>query len=189
MAKNMAVYGIYPNRIMVEKAVAELKDAGFRHTDISVLLPADENFKEFTAVEESQAQEGIGLGGGAGAVIGSTLGWLMGIGTIAVPGIGPFIAAGPIMTALAGAGAGGLFGGVTGAMIGVGIPEYEAKHYEHRLKEGATLLSVHADDRDWKNKAKDILQRTGAEDIEVKEESSADHGASNAPSTRGRGSN
>lgn len=175
MAKNIAVYGIYPNRKMVEKAVEELRDAGFRHADISMLFAADENTKELTVEEESQVREKASRGGGTGAVIGSTLGLLTGIGTIAIPGIGPFIAAGPIMTVLAGAGAGGLFGGITGALVGVDIPEYEAKHYERRLKEGGILLSVHADDRDWKNKGKDILKKTGAEDIEAKPESSVDH--------------
>ena len=175
MTKNRAVYGIYPDRIMVEKAVEELKDAGFRHTDISVLFHADKNTKELTVEEEFQAREGITMGGGAGALIGSVLGGLLGVGTIAIPGIGPFIAAGPIMSALAGAGAGGLFGGITGAMIGVGIPDYVAKHYEHRLKEGGILLSVHAHDRHSKNKGKAILERTGAEDIETKPEPSADH--------------
>ncbi len=149
MAKDIAVYGIYPNRMMVERAVEELTDAGFRHADISVLFPADENTKELTVEEESLVQERAG--------------------------IGPFIAAGPIMAALAGAGAGGLFGGVTGALIGAGIPEYEAKHYERRLKEGWILLSVHADDRVWKNKGKDILEQTGAEDIKAKAEPHVDH--------------
>jgi hypothetical protein len=167
MSKNIAVYGIYPNQKMVEKAVEELNDAGFRHADISVLLPADENTRELTVEEESEVRKKATTGGEAGAVVGSTLGLLTGIGTIAIPGIGPFIAAGPIMTALAGAIAGGLFGGITGALIGVEISEDEAKHYEHRLKEGGILLSVHVDDRDWKNKGKDILERTGAEDIKA----------------------
>ncbi|MFO7812863.1 MAG: quinol:electron acceptor oxidoreductase subunit ActD [Pelovirga sp.] len=175
MAKDIAVYGIYPNRMMVERAVEELTDAGFRHADISVLFPADENTKELTVEEESLVQERAATGGRTGAAIGSTLGLLAGIGTIAIPGIGPFIAAGPIMAALAGAGAGGLFGGVTGALIGAGIPEYEAKHYERRLKEGWILLSVHADDRVWKNKGKDILEQTGAEDIKAKAEPHVDH--------------
>jgi len=186
MAKNIAVYGIYPNRKMVEKTVEELEDAGFRHADISVLLPADENTKEFTVEEESRVREKATTVGEIGAVVGSTLGLLTGIGTIAIPGIGPFIAAGPILAALAGAGAGGLFGGVTGALIGVGISEEEAKHYEHRLKEGWILLSVHADDRDWKNKGKDILERTGAEDIKAKADSHVGHEVSSAPSVRGR---
>lgn len=173
MAKNIAVYGIYPNRLMVEKAVAELKDAGFRHTDISVLFPADGDTKEFAVEKETKAPEGAATGAGTGAVVGGTLGWLVGIGTLAIPGLGPFIAAGPIMAALAGAGAGGLVGGIAGALIGMGIPEYEAKRYEGSIKKGGILLSVHADDSDWKNKGKDIMERTGAEDIGSKGEFNA----------------
>lgn len=175
MAKNIAVYGIYPNRLMVEKAVEELKDAGFRHTDISVLFPAGGGTKEFAVKKGTKAPEGASKGAGTGAVIGGTLGWLVGIGTLAIPGFGPFIAAGPIVAALAGAGAGGVVGGIAGALIGMGIPEYEAKRYEGRIKKGGILLSVHADDRDWKNKGKDILEHTGAEDIGAKGESNSDN--------------
>lgn len=183
MAKNIAVYGIYPNRSMVEKAVEELKDAGFRHTDISVLFPAggDTDTKEFAIEKETKAPEGAATGAGTGAVVGGSLGWLVGIGALAIPGLGPFIAAGPIMAALAGAGAGGLVGGISGALIGMGIPEYEANRYEGRIKKGGILLSVHADDREWKNKGKDILERTGAEDIGSKGQSTADHDKSDRP--------
>jgi len=183
MAKNIAVYGIYPNRPMVEKAVEELKDAGFRNTDISVLFPASGGTKEFPesggtkefAIEkETKAPEGAATGAGTGAVVGGSLGWLVGIGLLAIPGLGPFIAAGPIMAALAGVGAGGLVGGIAGALVGMGIPEYEANRYEGHIKAGGILLSVHADDRDWKNKGKDILERTGAKDIGYKGESGAD---------------
>jgi hypothetical protein len=164
-SKNIAVYGIYPNRPMVEKAVEELKDAGFRNADISVLFPESGGTKEFAIEKETKAPEGAASGAGTGAVIGGALGWLMGIGLLVIPGIGPFIAAGPIMVALAGAGAAGLVGGIAGALIGMGIPEYEANRYEGRIKKGGILLSIHTDDRDWKNKGKDILKRTGAEDI------------------------
>ena len=154
MAKNIAVYGIYRTRTMVERAVEELKDAGFRNTDISVLFPEGGGTKEFAIEKETKAPEGAATGAGTGAVVGGALGWLMGIGLLAIPGLGPFIAAGPIMAALAGVGAGGLAGGIAGALIGMGIPEYEANRYEGRIKEGGILLSVHADDRDWKNKGK-----------------------------------
>lgn len=164
MAKNIAVYGIYPNRSMVEKAVEELKDAGFRHTDVSVMFPAGEETEEFAVEKETKAPQGATTGAGTGAMVGGGLGWLVGIGTLTIPGIGPFIAAGPIMAAI-GAGTGSLAGGIAGALIGMGIPEYEANHYEGRIKKGEILLSVHADDSDWKNKGKDILERTGAEDI------------------------
>jgi len=175
ISKNIAVYGIYPNRQLVEKAVAELKVAGFRNTDISVLFPESGGTKDFAVEKETKAPEGAVTGAGTGAVIGGALGWLTGIGLLAIPGVGPFIAAGPIMAAIAGVGAGGLVGGIAGALIGMGIPEYEANLYEGRIKKGGILLSLHADDSDWKNKGKDILKHTGAEDIGVKGESKADY--------------
>ncbi len=180
-AKNIAVYGIYQNRIMVETAVDEFKEAGFRSADISVLFPENVGNKDFAIEKETKAPEGTATGAGSGAVIGGALGWLAGIGLISIPGIGPFIAAGPIVAALAGIGAGGLVGGITGALIGMGIPEYEANRYEGRIKDGGILLSVHADDRDWKNKAKVILERTGADDIAYKAEASADYDISDKP--------
>ena len=182
-SKNIAVYGIYRTRPMAEKAVEELKHAGFRNADISVLFPDSGGTKEFAIEKETKAPEGAATGAGAGAVIGGTLGWLTGIGLLAIPGIGPFIAAGPIMAALAGIGAGGMVGGIAGALIGMGIPEYEANRYEGRINEGGILLSIHADDREWKEKGKDILKRTGAEDIGVKGESKADYDVSDRPGT------
>src|SRR5664279_2489704 len=183
MAKNIAVYGIYLNRPMVERAVDALKEAGFRNADISVLLPESGGTKEFAVEKETKAPEGAATGAASGAVIGGALGWLVGIGLLAIPGVGPFIAAGPIMAALAGVGAGGLAGGIAGALIGMGIPEYEANRYEGRIKEGGILLSVHADDKDWKDKGKEILKRTGAEDIGSKGESGADDDKSDRPRT------
>jgi hypothetical protein len=182
-SKNIAVYGIYPDRPMVEKAVEELKNAGFRDADISVLFPVSGGTKEFAVEKETKAPEGAATGAGTGAVIGGALGWLTGIGLLAIPGLGPFIAAGPIMAALAGVGAGGMVGGIAGALIGMGIPEYEANRYEGRIKKGGILLSVHADDKDWKDKGKDILKRTGAEDIGDKGESKADYEISDRPGT------
>jgi hypothetical protein len=185
MAKNIAVYGIYRTREMVEHAVEEMKKADFRNADISVLFPEGGGTKEFAVEKETKAPEGATTGAGTGAVVGGALGWLAGIGLLAIPGVGPFIAAGPIMAALAGAGAGGLAGGIAGALIGMGIPEYEAKRYEGRIKEGGILLSVHADDSAWKNKGKDILKHTGAEDIGVKGESGADYDISDRPYVKG----
>jgi hypothetical protein len=187
MAKNIAVYGIYPNRPTVERAVDALKEAGFRNADISVLLPESGGTKEFAVEKETKAPEGAATGAGTGAVVGGALGWLVGIGLLAIPGVGPFIAAGPIMAALAGAGAGGLAGGIAGALIGMGIPEYEANRYEGRIKKGGILLSVHADDSDWRNKGKDILKHTGAEDIGVKGESGADYDKGDRPYPKGTG--
>ena len=184
-SKNIAVYGIYPSRPLVERAVDALKEAGFRNTDISVLFPQGGGTKDFAVEKETKAPEGAATGAGSGAVIGGALGWLMGIGLLAIPGLGPFIAAGPIMAALAGVGAGGLAGGIAGALIGMGIPEYEANRYEGRIKEGGILLSVHADDKDWKNKGKEILKHTGAEDIGYKGESGADYDVGDRPFPKG----
>lgn len=172
--EKIAVYGIYKNRNSVENAVAELRNAGYRHEDISVLFPNPETTKEFAVENTTKSPEGTAAGAASGALLGGTLGWLAGIGAIAIPGVGPFIAAGPIMGLLAGAGAGGALGSLTGALIGLGIPEYEASRYEGRINEGGILLSVHCDNDEWQDKAEEILERTGAEDISSKSESDAD---------------
>src|SRR6202043_1505371 len=172
--KNTAVFGIYQDRPTVESAVDMLQQAGFRNTDISVLFPYNEGTKDFATEKNTKAPEGTAAGAGTGAVIGGALGWLAGIGALAIPGLGPFIAAGPIMGALAGAGAGGAVGGIVGALVGMGIPEYEAKRYEGHVKNGGILLSVHCDPSDEVSRAKDILKRTGASDISSTGEASAD---------------
>ena len=181
MSKNTATFGIYANRCEVEKAVDILKGAGFRNTDISVLFPFNEGNKEFAVAKGTKAPEGAAAGAGSGAVIGGTLGWLAGIGTLAIPGVGPLIAAGPIMAALAGAGVGGAVGGITGALVGLGIPEYEAKRYEGRINKGGILLSVHCDDSKWTERAKELLKSTGAEDISSTGEAKADFDKTNKP--------
>ena len=182
--KNTAVFGIYPTYASVENGVDALQAAGFRNTDISVLFPENEGTKDFAHKKETKAPEGATTGATTGAIVGGGLGWLAGIGALAIPGLGPFIAAGPIMAALAGVGVGGAVGGITGALIGMGIPEYEAKRYEGRVKEGGILLSVHSDSSEWTKKAKDILERTGAEDIASTGEASADFAKSDRPMRR-----
>jgi hypothetical protein len=132
----------------------------------------------------TKAPEGASTGAGTGAVLGGGLGWLVGIGALAIPGLGPFIAAGPIVAAIAGAGVGGSIGGITGALIGMGIPEYEAKRFEGRVKDGGILLSVHSDSSEWTKKAKEILERTGAQDISSIGEASSDEGKSDRPIRR-----
>src|ERR1700716_4232509 len=174
MAKNKSVFGIYSSRSGVENAVIALKEAGFSHSDVSVLLPENLGNKEIATEKNTKAPEGATTGAGSGAVIGGAVGWLVGIGALAIPGLGPFIAAGPIMAALAGAGAGGAVGGLLGGLIGAGIPEYEAKRYEGRVKSGGILLSVHCDSSEWVKRAKTILEETGAEDIGSAGEASAD---------------
>src|SRR5580765_4977855 len=163
--KNTAVFGIYPTYSAVDAAVEALRLAGFRNTDISVMFPENVGTKDFAHEKGTKAPEGATAGAGTGAVVGGAVGWLAGIGALAIPGLGPFIAAGPIVAALAGAGVGGTLGGLTGALVGMGIPEYEAKRYEGRVKSGGILLSVHSDDSEWTKKAKAILEGTGAEDI------------------------
>src|SRR5579864_9039062 len=177
--KNTAAFGIYRNRVSVDKAVDALRAAEFRNTDISVLFPENEGTKDFAVQKQTKAPEGTTTGATSGAVIGGGLGWLAGIGALAIPGLGPLIAAGPIVAALAGAGAGGVVGGLTGALVGMGIPEYEAKRYEGRIKEGGILLSVHPDNSEWTKKAKEILERTGAEDISSTGEAKADDSSEN----------
>lgn len=117
-------------------------------------------------------------------MIGGTLGLLAGIGSLAIPGVGPFIAAGPIMGALAGIGSGGVVGGVVGALVGMGMPEYEAKRYEGLIRKGRVLLSVHCDNADWVKRAKQVLETTGAEDIASTGESAADYAESERPRVR-----
>ena len=182
--KNTAVFGIYRDRSQVEQGVDTLTAEGFRTEDISVLLPENIGTKDFAHEKHTKAPEGATAGAGTGAVVGGTLGLLAGIGALAIPGLGPFIAAGPIMGALAGAGTGGVVGGLIGALVGMGIPEYEAKRYEGMIKEGRILLSVHCDNSDWVKRAKNILERTGASDVASSGEAGADYAKSDKPKVR-----
>src|SRR5579863_5543761 len=164
-SKNVAVFGIYANVSQAERGVDTLIAAGFPSADISVLLADSASSKDFAHEKNTKAPEGTATGVTAGGVVGGTLGVLAGIGALAIPGLGPFIAAGPIMAGLAGLGVGGAVGGLIGALVGMGIPEYEAKRYEGRLKSGGVLLSVHCDTSEQIKRAKDLLKETGAEDI------------------------
>ncbi|MBV9765213.1 MAG: DUF3341 domain-containing protein, partial [Acidobacteriaceae bacterium] len=166
-------------------AVDRLRGAGFRNEDISVLLQDNVGTKDFAHEKHTKAPEGTTTGVVAGGVIGGTIGLLAGIGILAIPGLGPLIAAGPIIAALTGIGSGGVVGGIIGALVGMGIPEYEAKRYEGRIKEGGILLSVHCDDADWTSKAKELLRETGAEDISSTGEAAADFAKSDKPISRG----
>ncbi len=170
---NKAVFGIYSSVSQAERAVDVLVQSGFPSADISVLLPDVRGTKDFAHEKQTKAPEGTTTGGIAGGVVGGTLGLLAGIGTLAIPGFGPFIAAGPIMAALAGVGAGGVVGGIIGALVGMGIPEYEAKRYEGRLKQGGVLLSVHCNTSDQVSRAKELMKGTAAEDIASAGESSS----------------
>lgn len=182
--KNMAVFGIYPSRASAEDAVDALRVAGFRSTDVSVLFAENEGTKDFAHEKATKSPEGTAAGASAGAVLGGALGWLAGIGALAIPGIGPLVAAGPIVAALAGVGLGGTVGGLAGGLIGMGIPEYEAKRYEGRIRKGGILLSAHCDSSKWVKRAEGILHRTGAEDIGSAGEARADFAKSDKPLPR-----
>jgi hypothetical protein len=172
--KNTAVFGIYQTQADVEFAVDALRTEGFRNTDVSVLFPENKGTKDFAIEKHTKLPEGTATGATAGGVVGGVLGWLAGVGVLAIPGLGPFIAAGPIMAALTGMGVLAAVGGIAGALIGMGIPEYEARRYEGRIKDGGILLSVHCDDVNWSAKAKQILERTGAQDVASAGEARAD---------------
>jgi hypothetical protein len=171
--KHTAVFGIYQNAMQAERTVDDLLAARFSNDDISVLLPDIRGTKDFAHDKSTKAPEGTTAGVTTGGVIGGTLGLLAGIGVLAIPGVGPFIAAGPIMAALAGLGVGGAVGGLIGALVGMGIPEYEAKRYEGHIKAGGVLLSVHCDTSEEIARAKDLLKHTGAQDISSSGEASA----------------
>jgi hypothetical protein len=171
--KNTAAFGIYSNSATADTAVDQLVAAGFSNDDVSVLMSDIQGSRDFAAEKNTKAPEGATTGVSVGGVVGGTLGLLAGIGALAIPGVGPLIAAGPIMGALAGLGVGGAVGGLVGALVGMGIPEYEAKRYEGRVKEGGILISVHCDSSEEVSEAKQILKATGADDISSSSESSS----------------
>ena len=172
--KKTAVFGIYSTRDGVERATDALIKSGFSAADVSVLLPETLGGpKDIGTEKATKAPEGATTGVVSGATVGGVLGLLAGMGALAIPGVGPLIAAGPIVGALAGMGVGGAVGGFTGALIGMGIPEYEAKRYEGRLKKGGILFSVHCTTSDEVKRAKEVIERTGGEDISSTGESSS----------------
>lgn len=177
-AKNKAVFGIYASQLEAENAVNGLKLAGFRNTDISILFSENVGNKDLALTKNTKAPEGTAAGAGSGAVVGGILGWLAGAGALVIPGLGMFVAAGPIMGLLSGIGVGGMIGGLAGALAGLGTPEYEAKRYEGRIRKGGTLLSVHCDDSVWVKTARTILEQTGAEDVSATSEAKADFAVS-----------
>jgi hypothetical protein len=178
--KKTAVFGIYSSVTQAEVAVDALVNEGFPNSDVSVLMSDNQGSKDFAHEKNTKAPEGTTTGVATGGVVGGTLGLLAGIGALAIPGVGPLIAAGPIMGALAGLGVGGAVGGIVGALVGMGIPEYEAKRYEGRVKEGGILLSAHCDTSEQIDRAKAILKRTGGTDIA----SAGEEAVGAAPSNR-----
>jgi hypothetical protein len=170
-SKNRAVFGIYATEDQVERAVNALIDDGFPSHDVSVLMPDQRSTRDFAHHKDTKAPEGVAAGATAGGVLGGTLGVLIGIGALAIPGVGPLLAAGPLVAGLAGVGAGGAVGGLIGAIVGLGIPEYEARRYEGRVRDGGILLSVHCETPGEILRAKEIINGTGATDIASSAES------------------
>ena len=162
-----AVFCIAKTQTQAEAIVGQLKMEGFSNNDISVLFPDKSGTKDFAHEQHTKAPEGATTGGAVGLGVGAVLGWLAGIGSLAIPGVGPFIAAGPIMGALGGAAVGGATGGIIGALVGLGIPEYEAKRYEGKVRSGNILISVHTDNAYERTRAKSIFERANAEDISI----------------------
>ena len=168
-----SVYCIANTTAQAENIVAALKGAGFSNDSISALMPDKRSTKDFAHEHSTKAPEGATAGGVAGLGVGAALGWLAGIGALAIPGVGPFIAAGPIMAALGGAAVGTAAGGVVGALVGMGIPEFEAKRYDSKIREGNILISVHTEDSKQRDVAKDVFKRFDASDISTGSEASA----------------
>jgi hypothetical protein len=176
VTKDIVAYGLYADRTSFDRALEALKAAGFRNSDISAILPErDATTKDLAHEIHTKAPEGVAAGAGTGAAVGGVLGWLVGIGALAIPGIGPLVAAGPIVAALAGAGAAGATGGLVGGLVGAGIPEVEAKRYAGRIRNGGYLLSVHCDDKQWTKRAEEILEATGGRSVVATSEASADY--------------
>src|SRR5215211_5661240 len=168
MAK--AIFGLVDSEVQADVIVDNLKAANFANNDISVLFPDKTGTKDFAHEQHTKAPEGAVTGAGTGGVLGGALGWLAGIGALTIPGIGPFIAAGPIIAALGGAAVGAAVGGIAGALVGMGIPEYEAKRYEGKIKEGNILISVHTENHQEAKRAKEIFEQAGAHDISATSE-------------------
>jgi hypothetical protein len=160
-----AVFGIASSDHQANEIIDKLKSGGFSNNDISVLFPDRTGTKDFGHEQHTKAPEGATAGAGMGGVLGGALGWLVGIGSLAIPGLGPFLAAGPLLAALGGAAVGAAAGGLTGALVGMGIPEYEAKLYESKLRQGNYLIAVHSDEPGMTERAKEIFDECGAESV------------------------
>lgn len=160
-----AIIGLVSTQAEAEAILEDLGHAGIPSSDVSVLLPDEKSTRDFSHEKNTKAPEGAVTGASAGGVLGGALGLMAGVGALAIPGLGPFIAAGPIMATLSGAAAGAAVGGIAGALVGMGIPEYEAKQYEAKVKGGGILLSVHSRDGGEVKAVKEILKAGGATDV------------------------
>jgi hypothetical protein len=176
-----AIIGLVTTEAQAQALVGELRTIGFSPNDISVLLPDTGGTRDFAHENNTKAPEGAVTGVSAGGALGGTLGLLAGIGALAIPGLGPFIAAGPLMAALSGAAVGAAVGGVTGALVGMGIPEIEAKQYEGKIKSGNILVAVHTEDGKEADRAKDVYKRLGATDVSSLSEAGVPKASNDAP--------
>jgi hypothetical protein len=168
MAKSL--FCIAESELQAESIVEDLRAAGFVADDISVLFPDRATTRDFAHEQHTKAPEGATAGAGTGGVFGGALGWLAGIGALSIPGLGPFVAAGPIMAALGGAAVGATVGGLTGALVGLGIPEFEAKRYEGKIRSGNILIAVHTESPTQRAVARDVFRRAGAHDVAATQE-------------------
>jgi hypothetical protein len=184
MARNTSVMGIYPDRTTVSDAINVLNKAGYRATDIAVLWSDNQGSKDFAHERRTKAPEGAAAGAAVGAVVGAVLAWFLSIQTATIAGLGPLVAAGPVLAALAGAGAGGALGWVVGLLAGLRLTEYVAKRYAGRIRRGGILLSVHCDSQEWCDRAKKTLKDTGAQNISSASEAAADYGTTDKPTER-----
>lgn len=160
-----SVYCIAKSEAQLDSILDRLRRNGFSAYDVSILFPDREGKRDFAVANSTKAPEGATVGAASGAVLGGALGWLVGVGSLAIPGLGPLIAAGPILAALSGVAAGGALGGISGGLIGLGVPEYEAKLYEGKLRSGNILISVHVEHPDRAEEVRRIFTEENAADI------------------------
>jgi hypothetical protein len=184
MARNTSVIGIYEDRTTVSNAIDVLHKAGYRATDISVLSSDNQGSKDFAHEQHTNAPEGAATGAATGAIVGAGLAWFVSIQTVTITGLEPLVAAGPVLAALAGAGAFGALGWIAGLLTGLRLPEYVAKRYAGRIRRGGILLSVHCDSQEWCERAKKTLKNTGARNISSASEAAADYGTTDKPTER-----
>jgi len=161
----MCVYGMAKSDVQAVQIANRLRACGFSPSDISILAPDRGGVRDLGHANATKAPEGAAAGASTGAILGGALGWLVGAGALTIPGVGPLVAAGPIIAALSGLAVGGTIGGFTGALVGMGIPEYEAQQYAGKLREGNILLCVHADGSDEAARIRQVFTNEKAEHI------------------------
>lgn len=184
MARNTSVMGIYPDRATVSEAINVMNKAGYRAADISVLSSDNQGSKDFAHEKHNKALQAAAIGAAAVAVVGAVLAWFISTQPVTVMALAPLVASGPVLAAIAGAGAGGALGWIAGLLVGLSLTEYVAKRYAGRLLHGGILLSVHGDSPEWCDRAKKVLRDTGARDISSASESAADYGTTDKPTDR-----